>query len=150
MVLVDANLADVLGSPATQHVKAKFMVDRHYDVVVIGSGPGGATLAQRLAPSGKRILILERGDFLERSIDNWNPRKVFIENIYQANETWYDKHGNAFHPGLHYFVGGNSKMYGRGPVPVVGARLRGVATRRRRIPGMAAEVRRVRAVLRRS
>ncbi|MGH8599045.1 MAG: GMC oxidoreductase, partial [Burkholderiales bacterium] len=61
---------------------------------------------------GKKILILERGDFLKRSIDNWSPRKVFIDNIYQADETWHDKRGTAFHPGLHYFVGGNSKMYG--------------------------------------
>jgi choline dehydrogenase-like flavoprotein len=88
------------------------MSDNHYDLVVIGSGPGGAALAQRLAPSGKRILILERGDWLERSIQNWDAKAVFIDNLYQAKETWYDKHGTAFHPGLHYFVGGNSKMYG--------------------------------------
>ncbi|MGH8161211.1 MAG: GMC oxidoreductase [Gammaproteobacteria bacterium] len=84
----------------------------HYDLIVIGSGPGGGTLAQRLAPSGKKILILERGDYLPRTMDNWSPKKVFIDNIYQAKETWYDKTGKAFHPGLHYFVGGNSKVYG--------------------------------------
>jgi len=84
----------------------------HYDLIVIGSGPGGAALAQRLAPSGRKILILERGGFLERSPDNWSAKSVFIDNSYQANETWYDKTGKAFHPGLHYFVGGNSKMYG--------------------------------------
>ncbi|MGH8153948.1 MAG: FAD-dependent oxidoreductase [Rhodanobacteraceae bacterium] len=88
------------------------MPGNHYDLIVIGSGPGGAALAQRLARTGKQILILERGDWLERSPDNWNPRKVFIDNFYQADETWYDKTGQAFHPGLHYFVGGNSKMYG--------------------------------------
>ncbi|MGH8183747.1 MAG: GMC oxidoreductase [Rhodanobacteraceae bacterium] len=88
------------------------MPDNHYDLIVIGSGPGGATLAQRLAPAGKKILILERGDFLKRSADNWNPKKVFIDNAYQADETWYDKTGKSFHPGLHYFVGGNSKLYG--------------------------------------
>jgi choline dehydrogenase-like flavoprotein len=84
----------------------------HYDLIVIGSGPGGATLAHRLASSGKKILILERGDFLERSPANWSAKSVFIDNAYQADETWYDKTGKAFHPGLHYFVGGNSKMYG--------------------------------------
>ncbi|MGH8125845.1 MAG: FAD-dependent oxidoreductase [Rhodanobacteraceae bacterium] len=88
------------------------MSDKRYDIIVIGSGPGGATLAQRLAASGRRILILERGDFLKRSPDNWSPKSVFIDNAYQATETWYDKTGKAFHPGLHYFVGGNSKMYG--------------------------------------
>ncbi|MGH8146744.1 MAG: NAD(P)-binding protein, partial [Rhodanobacteraceae bacterium] len=69
------------------------MPDNRFDVIVIGSGPGGASLAQRLAPTGKKILILERGDFLKRSIDNWSPRKVFIDNIYQADETWHDKRG---------------------------------------------------------
>jgi choline dehydrogenase-like flavoprotein len=88
------------------------MQGNHYDIIVIGSGPGGASLAHRLAPSGLKILILERGDWLKRAAANWDPRKVFIDNIYQAPETWYDKSGQAFHPGLHYFVGGNSKMYG--------------------------------------
>ncbi|MDN5924929.1 MAG: GMC family oxidoreductase, partial [Xanthomonadales bacterium] len=84
----------------------------HYDIIVIGSGPGGAALVQRLAATGKRIALLERGDYLQRSIKNWSPKSVFIDALYQAKETWYDKHGEAFHPGLHYFVGGNSKMYG--------------------------------------
>jgi choline dehydrogenase-like flavoprotein len=88
------------------------MAETPYDIIVIGSGPGGAALAQRLAPSGKRILILERGDFLKRSVDNYSAHKVFIENAYEAKETWYDKRGSAFRPGLHYFVGGNSKVYG--------------------------------------
>jgi choline dehydrogenase-like flavoprotein len=88
------------------------VANAHYDVIVIGSGPGGASLARRLAPTGKKILILERGNYLQRSIDNWTPKKVFIDNKYQSNETWYDQHDEAFHPGLHYFVGGNSKVYG--------------------------------------
>jgi choline dehydrogenase-like flavoprotein len=88
------------------------MADSHFDLIVIGSGPGGAALAQKLAPSGKRILLLERGDYLPRSRANWNAKKVFVENIYQAPETWYDGKGREFRPGLHYFVGGNSKVYG--------------------------------------
>jgi len=84
----------------------------HYDVVVIGSGPGGASLAQRLAPTGKKILIIERGDYLPRTQTNWDAHAVFVENRYQAKETWYDRAGKAFAPGLHYFVGGNSKVYG--------------------------------------
>ncbi|MGA9869016.1 MAG: GMC family oxidoreductase [Acetobacteraceae bacterium] len=84
----------------------------HYDLIVIGSGPGGASLAHRLAPSGKRILLLERGDYLPRSRDNWSSQSVFVDATYQTKETWYAKNGRAFHPGLHYFVGGNSKMYG--------------------------------------
>jgi len=84
----------------------------HYDVIVIGSGPGGASLAHRLAGTGKRILMLERGTYLPRSSDNWNSKAVFVDAAYQAKDTWYGRDGNAFHPGLHYFVGGNSKVYG--------------------------------------
>ena len=57
------------------------MADGHYDVIVVGSGPGGATLAQKLAPTGKRILLLERGDFLPRSPANWNSETVFVEGV---------------------------------------------------------------------
>jgi choline dehydrogenase-like flavoprotein len=84
----------------------------HSDVIIIGTGPGGGTLAYKLAPSGKKILLLERGGYLPREKDNWNSRTVFIENRYKAKETWYDRNGNPFHPGIHYNVGGNSKVYG--------------------------------------
>ena len=86
--------------------------DRHYDVIVIGSGPGGASVVHRLASTGKRILLLERGDYLPRSTANWDAQTVFVDAAYQAPETWYGGDGRAFHPGLHYFVGGNSKVYG--------------------------------------
>ncbi len=84
----------------------------HYDVIIIGSGPGGGSVAHRLAPSGKRILMLERGDYLPRSRANWDAKTVFVDGAYQAPETWYGDGGETFHPGLHYFVGGNSKVYG--------------------------------------
>lgn len=86
--------------------------NRHYDVIVIGNGLGGASLAQGLAPVGKRILLLERSDYLRRSPANWNAQTVFVDGAYQAKETWYGKIGESFHPGLHYYVGGNSKVYG--------------------------------------
>jgi choline dehydrogenase-like flavoprotein len=85
---------------------------QHYDVIVVGSGPGGASLAQRLAPTGKRILILERGDYLPRGEKNWSSQSVFVEGIYQTPENWTNSAGERFHPGLHYYVGGNSKVYG--------------------------------------
>ena len=85
---------------------------QHYDVVIVGSGPGGGTMAWRLAQTGKRILLLERGDYLRRGPENWDTQSVFVDAIYQAPETWYSGKGQSFHPGLHYFVGGNSKVYG--------------------------------------
>src|SRR5262249_25826876 len=83
-----------------------------YDVIIIGSGAGGGTLARHLAPSGKRILLLERGDWLPREQENWNAEEVFVRNRYVSRETWYNKDGQAFQPGVHYFVGGATKMYG--------------------------------------
>lgn len=83
-----------------------------YDLIVIGSGPGGASLAHRLAPTGKRILLLERGGYLPRSQANWDSKTVFVDGAYQAPETWHGRDGSTFHPGLHYYVGGNSKVYG--------------------------------------
>ncbi len=84
----------------------------HYDVLVIGSGPGGATTAARVAQTGHRVLLLERGDFLPRERDNWDSRAVFGQAKYTADETFYDARGRPFRPELHYYVGGNSKVYG--------------------------------------
>ncbi|HEY6516880.1 MAG TPA: GMC family oxidoreductase [Steroidobacteraceae bacterium] len=88
------------------------MAADRYDIIVIGSGPGGASVAQRLAPSGKRILILERGDYLTRSERNWSSQAVFVDGEYQAGEVWTNSRGQTFSPALHYYVGGNSKVYG--------------------------------------
>jgi choline dehydrogenase-like flavoprotein len=85
---------------------------RSADVVVMGSGPGGATLAYALRDSGAKVLLLERGDFLPREPENWSARSVFLEKRYKADETWLDGSGGTFQPGNHYFVGGNTKVYG--------------------------------------
>jgi choline dehydrogenase-like flavoprotein len=84
----------------------------HYDVIIIGTGAGGGTLAYQLAPTGKRILLLERGDWLKREPQNWNSVSVFVENRYVSKDEWRDSHGKPFQPGSHYFVGGATKMYG--------------------------------------
>ncbi|MFE6753921.1 GMC oxidoreductase [Streptomyces sp. NPDC057684] len=86
--------------------------DQHYDVIIIGTGAGGGTLAHRLAPTGKRVLILERGGYLPRERDNWDSTAVFVQGKYRAPEFWYDKHGNQFPPEVNYYVGGNTKFYG--------------------------------------
>ncbi|MEU1268744.1 GMC family oxidoreductase [Streptomyces sp. NPDC005799] len=86
--------------------------DQHYDVIIIGTGAGGGTLAHRLAPTGRRILILERGGYLPRERDNWDSTAVFVKGKYRAPEFWYDKHGKAFPPEVNYYVGGNTKFYG--------------------------------------
>jgi choline dehydrogenase-like flavoprotein len=83
-----------------------------YDVIIIGTGAGGGTLARHLAPSGKRILLVERGDWLPREPQNWLAQDVFVDNRYVSDDTWYDDSGKPFQPQIHYFVGGATKLYG--------------------------------------
>jgi choline dehydrogenase-like flavoprotein len=84
----------------------------HFDVIIIGAGADGDTLAYALAPTGKRILLLERGDYVPREKDNWDSRAVNVEGKYQTKEVWYDKDGKPLHPHTNYDVGGNTKFYG--------------------------------------
>src|SRR5438105_14259750 len=86
--------------------------NNHYDVITIGLGAGGGTLAYNLAPSGKKILLLERGDYVPREKDNWSTRAVNLEGKYNTKEAWRDIDGKELHPHTNYFVGGNTKFYG--------------------------------------
>ena len=104
----------------------------HYDVIVIGSGAGGGAVAHTLAPSGARILILERGDFLPREMANWDVEEVFEHNRYISEDTWYDADGHPFQPQVHYFVGRRHQALRRRPLPPAPAGLRGAGPRRRR------------------
>ncbi len=88
------------------------MATDRYDVIIIGTGAGGGTLAHRLAPTGKRILLLERGDYVPREKENWDSHAVVVENRYHIKEPWLDGKGKEFHAGAHYCVGGNTKFYG--------------------------------------
>lgn len=82
------------------------------DVVVIGSGMGGGTTALALARRGVDVLVVERGSRLPREEQNWSARAVFIERRYKPAERWRDGAGRTFAPGVHYVVGGNTKVYG--------------------------------------
>jgi choline dehydrogenase-like flavoprotein len=88
------------------------MSGTHYNVIIIGTGAGGGTLSHRLAPSGKRILILERGDYVPREKANWDPEVVNVSGHYNTTESWLDKDGKALRPHTNYYVGGNTKFYG--------------------------------------
>src|SRR5439155_12205779 len=74
------------------------MNNGHYDFIIIGSGAGGGTLAYHLAPSGKEILLIERGPFVPREKDNWNPRAVNAEGKYNTKELWRNADGGELHP----------------------------------------------------
>ena len=84
-------------------------MNEHFDVIIIGTGAGGGTLLHRLASSGKRILVLERGPFLPRSKDNWDYNGSFQ---YFSKETMFNREGGEIQPGFCYHVGGNTKVYG--------------------------------------
>ncbi|MGB3492260.1 MAG: GMC family oxidoreductase [Elainellaceae cyanobacterium] len=86
--------------------------DQHYDIIIVGSGAGGGTLAQKLAPTGKQILILERGEAMSLEDQNRADVDVFKKERYHAPEQWYDETGEPFSPQTNYAVGGNTKIYG--------------------------------------
>ena len=139
LALIEA-AARIILERTPQGVRSQGMSD--YDVIVIGSGAGGGTLVHRLAGSGKKILLLERGDFLTREPQNWRAEDVFVDGRYQSKDTWYDAKDKEFAPQVHYFVGGATKMFGAalyrlraedfGEVHVRGWRLAGLADLLRR------------------
>ncbi len=86
--------------------------ERQFDVIIVGTGAGGGTLARRLAPSGKRILLLERGPFLPREKENFDHTEVWIKNRYISHDIWYDGKDRPFRPDIYYWVGGATKVYG--------------------------------------
>ena len=88
------------------------MSTSHFDVIIIGTGAGGGTLAYRLAPTGARILLLERGDYVPREKDNWSSQAVNVAAKYHTRDVWTDTEGKPLHPHTNYYVGGNTKFYG--------------------------------------
>ncbi|PKR53901.1 GMC oxidoreductase [Thalassospira marina] len=82
------------------------------DIIIIGSGIGGATLASSLAPTGAKILILERGPHLQHTPESRDDVAIFQKGFYQSDEEWLATDGERFLPGNYYYVGGNSKFYG--------------------------------------
>ena len=87
-------------------------MNHHYDIVIIGSGAGGGTMARALAGGAASVLLLERGDFLPREDENWDPKAVWVDRRYHATERWLDRSSREFLPHLHYCVGGNTKFWG--------------------------------------
>ncbi len=87
-------------------------MSEHYDVIIIGSGAGGGTLAYRLAPTGARILLLERGEYVRREKENWSSHAVNVQGRYATSESWTDSDGKPLHPHTNYYVGGNTKFFG--------------------------------------
>ena len=85
--------------------------EQQYDVIIVGTGAGGGTLAQKLAPTGKKILILERGGRMALEDQNRADVDVFKKERYHAPEQWYDEVGEPFSPQTNYAVGGNTKIY---------------------------------------
>jgi choline dehydrogenase-like flavoprotein len=83
-----------------------------FDIIIIGSGAGGGTMARALAETGARILLVERGDFVPQEPENWDPVAVWKDRRYRTPEEWIDASGRDFNPYTHYNVGGNTKFWG--------------------------------------
>ena len=88
------------------------MQTERFDIIIIGSGAGGGTIAHALASSSARILVIERGDFVPQEEENWNPEAVWKHLRYRVPERWLDRRGREFRPYTHYCVGGNTKFWG--------------------------------------
>jgi len=88
------------------------LMENDFEVIVVGSGMGGSTTAFGLAQKGKKVLVLERGSRIPKESQNWSPEDIFIKKRYRSSELWLDKDDKEFEPGVHYVVGGNTKLYG--------------------------------------
>jgi choline dehydrogenase-like flavoprotein len=88
------------------------MRTERFDIIIIGSGAGGGTVAHALAGSSARILVLERGDYIPQEPENWDPEAVWKDLRYRTTERWLDRRGQEFQPYTHYCVGGNTKFWG--------------------------------------
>jgi choline dehydrogenase-like flavoprotein len=122
---------------------------RHYDLIIVGSGAGGGTLAYALANTGKQILILERGQELPVEPQNWDSKAVFIDHRYRTSEQWLDKTNKPFTPNTNYWVGGNTTFYGAALMRMKKRDFEAVE-HRRPVAGLAALLCRFRAVVRKS
>ena len=87
-------------------------MNQTYDVIIIGTGAGGGTIAQALSETSAEILIVERGDFVPQENENWDPEAVWKHLRYRTRERWLDDRGREFIPYTHYGVGGNTKFWG--------------------------------------
>ena len=118
-----------------------------YDVIIIGTGAGGGTLARHLAPSGKRILLLERGDWLPREPQNWLAQDVFVENRY-VSAGHLVRQGRRPVPAAGPLLRRRRhEAVRRGALPAAQGGLRRAAAPRRALTRVADLVRRARAVL---
>src|SRR5687768_3175851 len=88
------------------------MRNEHFDIIIVGSGAGGGTIAHALAATSARILVLERGGFVPQEEENWSPEAVWKHLRYRVSERWLDRRGREFQPYTHYCVGGNTKFWG--------------------------------------
>jgi choline dehydrogenase-like flavoprotein len=109
--------------------------------------PAAAPWPALLAPTGLKILVLERGDWLPQEPQNWDAEEVFQKNRYVSKDTWFDKHGKPFQPGSHYFVGGATKMYGAAHFRLRQQDFEELVHHRRPLAGLAAALQRFRALV---
>ena len=119
-----------------------------YDLIIVGTGAGGGTLAYALRDSGMRILLIERGDYLPQEERTGTRASSLTSAATSPTSSGTTPQGKPFHPGVHYFVGGNTKVYGAALPRLRRAGFRGDRTRRRRLARLAHLLRRPGTLLR--
>jgi choline dehydrogenase-like flavoprotein len=87
-------------------------VTERYDVIIVGSGAGGGSVAYKLANAGRRVLVIEKGPFVPRNASTLDVKQVFVDGVFKNHDVWLDGKGREFVPGEFYNVGGKTKWYG--------------------------------------
>jgi len=89
-------------------------LNQEFDAIIIGSGFGGSMTAKKLVDAGKKVLMLERGDWVVRGPQNWEKNGSIDLSPFYDKKLPYKviKGGNKPAMGVYSCVGGPSVFYG--------------------------------------
>ena len=119
-----------------------------YDVIIIGSGAGGGTMAHALAPTGARILILERGDFVPQEDGELGSGRR-LEAAALPDDRTLARRRRPRVPAVHALQRRRQhQVLGQRALPAAARGLPGGRARGRRLAGVADRLRHAGAVLR--
>ncbi len=86
-----------------------------FDVIIVGSGFGGGTVAYALSRAGLNVLLVERGGWPHRDETDWNGRAILLEGRYRGDSVVRVRQlgaSDAVDTFPNQVVGGNSIFFG--------------------------------------